>query len=246
VSRRTLRAVLFDLDDTLYATTEFSREARAAAVHAMIAAGLRVPFERVLAELEAVIAKFSSNYDRHLDTLLLRLPAESYAPVNPAVIVAAGVVAYHETKRRSLAAYPDALEALARLSSCEGLTLGVVTAGLPTKQAEKLVRLGVLPHFDPRAVFIADQLGFEKTNPQLYATVCAALSLEPGQCMYVGDHPVRDVDSSRAAGMIAVLLRYGGKYSGLVGQTAPDYTIGGFRELIEIIERDFEVPQNRS
>ena len=241
MSRRTLRAVLFDLDDTLYATTEFSREARAAAVRAMIAAGLRVPFERVLAELEAVIAKFSSNYDRHLDTLLLRLPAESYAPVNPAVIVAAGVVAYHETKREKLRAYPDALEALRALAARPGLCLGVITAGLTVKQAEKLVRLGLLPYLDPRAVFITEQVGIDKVNPKLYRTACAALGLEPGRCLYLGDHPVRDADSAKAAGLLTALLRYGGRDTGRTGQTAPDYILRDFRELLEIIDRDFVI-----
>jgi putative hydrolase of the HAD superfamily len=242
MSRCRLRAVLFDLDDTLYPTTEFARRARTAALQAMIAAGLRVPLERAQAELDEVTAEFSSNYDRHLDQLLGRLPAESYAPVNPAVIVAAGVVAYHETKRRGLAAFPEALEALRGLASTGGLTLGVVTAGLPAKQAEKLVRLGVIPFFDPRAIFIADQMGFEKSDPALYRAVCAALALPPAECMYVGDHPVRDADSARAAGLVTVLLRHGGKYSALAGSTEPDYTVGGFRELLEIIGRDFEVP----
>jgi putative hydrolase of the HAD superfamily len=244
MAKRPLRAVLFDLDDTLYSTAEFAREARAAAVRAMIAAGLRLTFEQATAELEEVIREFSSNYDRHFDTMLLRLPVVACGRVNPAVIVAAGVVAYHETKREKLRAYPDALEVLRRLSARPGLCLGVITAGLTVKQAEKLVRLGVLPYLDSRAVFITEQVGIDKVNPKLYRTACLTLRLDPARCLYVGDHPARDCDSARAAGMRTALLKYGGRENGKVGATAPDYVIRDFNDLLAIIDRDFEVVAN--
>jgi len=243
MAKRPLRAVFFDLDDTLYSTAEFAREARANAVRAMIAAGLHLSFGQAAAELEEVIREFSSNYDRHFDTLLLRLPAAACGRVNPAVIVAAGVVAYHETKREKLRAYPDALSALRALAARPGLCLGVITAGLTVKQAEKLVRLGVLPYLDPRAVFITEQLGIDKVNPKLYRTACAALGLSPGQCLYLGDHPVRDADSAKAAGLLTALLRYGGRDNGKTGQTAPDYVLRDYRELLEVIDRDFVIEQ---
>ena len=89
-----MRAVLFDVDDTLYSTTRFARRARENSVKAMIEAGLTLPFEAVMAELEEVVGEFPSNFDQHYDALLLRLPASACGQVNPAVIVAAGVVAW--------------------------------------------------------------------------------------------------------------------------------------------------------
>jgi putative hydrolase of the HAD superfamily len=243
--KRALRAVFFDVDDTLYSTTEFARKARANAVRAMLAAGLRAPFELVLAELEEVTREFPSNHDRHFDNLLLRLPAAACGPVNPAVIVAAGVVGYHETKRLELAPYPDVPETLRRLAARRGLVLGVITAGLAVKQAEKLLRLGILDCLDPRAVFITDQLGYDKTNPKLYTLACAALRLAPAECLFVGDHPVRDADSARSAGLVTVLVRRGGKYGAVAGRQPPDYAIEGLAELVEIIDRDFQVPDFR-
>ena len=148
MARKPLRGVFFDVDDTLYSTTEFTRGARESAVRAMIAAGLRLPFEAALAELQEVIREFSSNYHRHFDTMLLRLPASACGQTNPAVVVAAGVVAYHQAKQRHLTVFPDAAEALRGLAAGGSLCLGVITAGVPVKQAEKLVRLGVLEHFE--------------------------------------------------------------------------------------------------
>ncbi len=236
-----MRAVLVDVDDTLYSTTQFARHARENSVRAMIAAGLSLPFEAVMGELDEVVREFPSNFDRHYDSLLTRLPASACGQVNPAVIIASGVVAYHETKRRELSASDDALEVLRQLAEKPGLLLGAATSGVPVKQAEKLVRLGVLKHLDPRGIFFAEQMGYSKHNPKLYAQVCRVLGFPPGECMMVGDHPLRDIDSPKRAGMITVLYRGGGKYDKERGETTPDYTAQNFWDLMEVIEREFEV-----
>jgi putative hydrolase of the HAD superfamily len=61
----TLRAIFFDVDDTLYSTTEFAERARYAAVDSMIEHGLKMPREEVYRELMEVVREFSSNNDRH-------------------------------------------------------------------------------------------------------------------------------------------------------------------------------------
>ena len=240
---RRLRAVLFDVDDTLYSTTDFARRAREQSVRAMIAAGLALPFDEVMAELEEVVREFPSNFEAHYDSLLLRLPISASGQVNPAVIVASGVVAYHETKWRELSVSADALEELRRLAERGDLVLGSVTSGVPVKQAEKLVRLGVLKYLAPNAIFFAEQMGYSKHNAKLYSQVCRVLGLPPGECLCVGDHPVRDVDSPKRAGVLTALYRGGGKYAREHGETEPDYVIQNFWDLLEIIERDFEAPR---
>ena len=84
-----LEAILFDIDDTLYSTTEFAARARRNAVRAMIEAGLDLPEEVLLKELDEVLTEFSSNYEHHFDKLLQRLRPSSLARVNPALEVRA-------------------------------------------------------------------------------------------------------------------------------------------------------------
>src|SRR5262245_17354782 len=88
---RKLRAIFFDIDDTLFSTSEFADKARRAAIDAMIAHGLLGEREAVVRELNEVVAEFTSNYEHHLDKLLLRLPQEALNGRNPAIFVAAGV-----------------------------------------------------------------------------------------------------------------------------------------------------------
>ncbi len=111
-----LQAIFFDIDDTLFSTTVFADKARRAAVDAMVRAGLQADRGDATRELDEVIAEFSSNYGGHFDKVLDRLGPESFAGHNRAVIVAAGVVAYHATKWRELKVYDDVYEVLQWLS----------------------------------------------------------------------------------------------------------------------------------
>ena len=111
-----LKAVFFDIDDTLFSTTTFADLARREAVEAMRRHGLRLPADHLLRELSEVISEFSSNHEHHFDKLILRLPRRSFDGVNPAILVAAGVHAYHDAKVHQLRPYPDVPPVLERLA----------------------------------------------------------------------------------------------------------------------------------
>ena len=236
-----LDAVLFDIDDTLFSTTEFARRARHAAVVAMCEAGLGLEPQMVEAELNEVIAEFSSNYDHHYDQLLKRLRPAALERYNAALIVAAGVAAYHDEKFRTLAPFADVVPLLTGLRQA-GLRRGVVTHGWTAKQAEKLVRLGLAPHFDPEAIFISSQIGISKPNPKLYATALNDLGLEAGRVMYVGDSPEHDIAPPNALGMVTVWSARAARRTPSGTGIVPDHTVDDFEELAEILRDRYEVP----
>ncbi len=235
-----LSAIFFDIDDTLYSTSEFARVARRNSVAAMIKAGLRMDLEECFQELIEIIEELGTNYEHHYDKLLVRIPKENYAGVNPAIIVAAGVVAYHETKFKNLKPYPDAVEILDILSRTD-IIVGIITAGLEIKQAEKLIRLKLVDYLNSKAIFITDQLGIGKQNIKIYQHACQSLNLPPGSCMYVGDNPISDVDLPNQLGMITVLNRRSGKYLNVNGKTQPKHIIHNMQELLEILRRDYRL-----
>jgi putative hydrolase of the HAD superfamily len=237
---RPLRALFLDVDDTLYSTSEFAAAARRAAMDAMIRHGLKLRLDEALAELHEVIAEFGSNYPYHYDRLLRRLPPEVVPDTNPAILVAAAVGAYHDTKYRSLFPFRDVPDVLERLKSRTQLVLGVITEGLEIKQAEKLVRLGVVPFLSPRAIFISDQIGISKPNRKLFLRACAEVGVPPTETMYVGDHPENDIAPAKDVGMVAVRHRWqGGKHASTEGSVPADYEIRGFHELLPILRDDF-------
>ncbi|MFH1232043.1 MAG: HAD-IA family hydrolase [Planctomycetota bacterium] len=230
-----LKAIFFDIDDTLYSTSLFASRARHNSIRAMISLGLNLPEKILSKELEEVIKEFSSNYEHHFDKLLLRIPKRSYEGINPSVLVAGAVIAYHETKSRELAPFPDVPFVLKALSKTD-LIRGVITDGLSIKQVEKLIRLKLYYFFTPGAIFISDEIGISKPNIKLYQYVCNELNLLPNEVMYIGDDQVNDIDPAKSVGMITVLSRRGKKHLSRHGRLKPDYRIDNFRQLLKIVK----------
>lgn len=239
---QTISAIFFDVDDTLYSTTVFAQLARQRAVEAMLEQGLKLPFEVVRRELGEVISEFTSNYPNHFDKLLLRLPPESWAGTNRALLIAAGVMAYHATKSE-LRPFPDVLPFLKQVSQQTDIRLGVITHGLEIKQAEKLLLLGVVPYLDPMGIFISDQVGISKPNPKLWLRACGRFGIDPREVMYVGDNPTQDVDPAVSLGMIAVRVRRADtRCDVLEGKSRPRYDVRSLDELAGHLAADFGLP----
>ncbi len=235
-----LGALFLDIDDTLYSTSEFAATARRNAMDAMIRHGLELSLDEAYAELQEVIQEFGSNYASHYDQLLKRLPADALPEGNPLILVAAAVAAYHDTKFRSLFPFRDVPDVLQQLREKTDLTIGVITEGLQSKQAEKLVRLGVVQWLSPSAIFISDQIGISKPNTKLYQRACDAVGVPAAESMYIGDHPTNDIVPANAIGMVTVRHRWpGGKHAGDDGDVKPDYEIRAFTELVPILRNDF-------
>lgn len=233
-------AVFFDIDDTLFPTTEFAQRARWNAVKAMVAAGLELPEQEVYQELCEVIAEFTSNYGNHYDHLLKRLGPDAVRGVNPALVVAAGVAAYHDTKFREIAPFDDVLPLLRDLRAADVL-VGIITHGLTVKQAEKLLRLGLLPHLDTDAIYISEQVGISKPNPKLYAHALEEHELDPARVMYVGDNPSHDIAPPQGLGMITAWSSRAARSKPEQIGVEPEHTIANFEQLRIVLRQHYGV-----
>ena len=224
-----VRVIFFDIDDTLYSSTEFAGRAREASIDAMLARGLRIDREKALVELLRVVEEFGSNDGHHFQRLLHRLPNAATAEVNPNLLVSAGMMAYHETTWRELRLRSEATDVLKVLAETP-VALGVVTAGITSKQMEKVLRLGIDQWVNPSLIFITDEVGIAKTNPKLYTLAARKARVPVSEAMHVGDHPTRDVNSAAQAGLFTVWHRGSGKYAALSPTQGPDHTISSLRE----------------
>ncbi|MFH1562366.1 MAG: TIGR02253 family HAD-type hydrolase [Nitrospirota bacterium] len=234
-----LKVVFFDIDDTFYSTTEFTRLARMNAIRAMIDAGLRVDEFSAFEELDKVSKEFGANYERHYDELITRLNVQ--LEVSKSVIIAAGVIAYHDTKVKELKPFPDVEWALSVLSRNKKLKLGIISDGLTLKQIEKIIRLGLLKYFNKEAMFFTEEMGIRKPNPLLFTRACEALKVRPQEVMYVGDHPTHDIDPANEAGVITVFYQRGGKHAFDEGKTEPYATIRDMMQLVSLLKERFKI-----
>lgn len=190
-SLASIRAILFDIDDTLFPSSEFSHLARHNAIRAMIHSGLDATPAQAERELAKIVKTRGSNFGGHFNLLVRRFSCS-----NPDRVVAAGVGAYHNTKS-SISPYPQTARLLLLLRE-RGFILAVASEGVALKQWDKLIRLGLDPFF--HHVFVTST-GQEGKTPAFYRHIARSLHLHPSQILMMGDNPARDIVPAAAAGM---------------------------------------------
>lgn len=224
-----IKAVLFDIDNTLFNTQVMAANSRRNAVKAMIEAGFDVDLGEALGVLSKIVRKYGPNYDNHYDRLL-----EEYGLAPNHRVIAAGIVAYHTTKIAYLVPYSDTIPTLLQLRENK-IKLGVVSDGLAVKQWEKLIRLG-LQHFF-QAVVVSEDLGVSKPDGVLFSRAVEMLSLKPTQVLMVGDRLRKDIYGANKAGLVSVQILHEGssKRKPKNQFEYPDYVIEKIGEILEIL-----------
>lgn len=101
-------------------------------------------------------------------------------------------------------AFDGARETLTALRQ-QGLRIAVVTNGRVAVQRAKLEALGLLPLVD--AVLISEAEGLRKPDVALFQRALDRLGARADEAVHVGDHPDNDVRAARAAGLRAVWMR---------------------------------------
>lgn len=92
-----------------------------------------------------------------------------------------------------------------------GFKTGLITNGSPDLQNKKINMLGIKDCFDK--IIIGDEIGFPKPSAVPFEIMSQKLNLKPYEMMYVGDHPLNDVDASRKAGYVPVFVNTSGFWS---------------------------------
>lgn len=188
-------AVLFDIDDTLFPSSEFSKLARKNAIGAMVDAGLNTTQTKAEEELNQIIQEHGSNYGSHFNKLVNKIGCKDKDHC-----IAAGIWAYHNTKS-SISPYPKVTYMLLKLRE-RGCIVCAASEGRALKQWDKLIRLGLDHLFDH--VFVTN-----KKDVAFYKRLTKKLKFEPNQILMIGDNPKKDIIPAKEAGLKTVRLMRG-------------------------------------
>lgn len=177
-----LRAVLFDLDNTLVDRDRAFRES--------VSRHFTEPSVR-----EELLQLDNGGYGNRADlfTAWQRHSGEAMNQELFGAMLAEGI-------------HPDSglLHALKVLS--RGLKLGIISNGGSSTQRKKWIAAGlheVIPH---EHVLISAEVGVAKPDPRIFMMASQLLGEVPGDCLYLGDHERNDLYGATAAGMRARLV----------------------------------------
>ncbi len=199
-----VRAVLFDLDDTLVDHRHANRAA-VAGVRERFAALQRVALDDLVAEgtrlLEALhhavalgtLAVDAARVERYRALFAYAGAADDAA----AAAAARTHRALYLKHRRRIA---GALELLQALSA--HVRIAVVTNNTLTEQSEKLATFELAPYV--AALVTSAEIGASKPDPRIFGAALARLGCAPGDAVMIGDSLGDDVEGALAAGIAAI------------------------------------------
>lgn len=209
--KKDIRAVYFDLDDTLCAYWAASRKGlRQAFEDAKLECGVEKAVEtwRRVFSCFAPEIKTDHWYEKYLESgeptrtehmrrVLRELNCENEGLAKKLS------AAYAEHRDSSLALFPEATEVLDFLRSHpKSLKLGLITNGPADVQRQEIATLGIEGYFDH--VLIEGEFKLGKPHPEIFEEATQKWGLAPSQMLFVGNAFEHDVQGAKKAGWWAI------------------------------------------
>ncbi|MEU0675011.1 HAD family hydrolase [Streptomyces sp. NPDC006172] len=232
----TIRAVVWDVDDTLFDYTSADREGlrRHLDVEGLLAAydtpeaaivRWREVTDRQWRRFEAGEVTFEGQRRDRVRVFLEREMTDAEADT--------WFRRYMDHYEAAWTLFPDVLPVLDALAASH--RHAVLSNSSIHVQDRKLRVLGVHDRFE--AILCAAELGIAKPQAAAFLAACEALELPPHEVAYVGDHPEIDGRGSADAGLLSVWIdRYGG--TATVELPSGRHRIASLSELPAILGAD--------
>jgi putative hydrolase of the HAD superfamily len=221
-----IKAVIFDLDNTLLDFISMKESAVTSAVHAMIEAGLdldeKSSYERIITLYQETGWENQQIFDIFLK--------EKTGEVDNKYLAAA-IVSYRRAREATLRLYPDVQRTLNVLAKM-GLKLAVVSDA-PSREAWMRIYYLNLHHvFD--LVLTFDDVGERKPSPKGFEMALEKLGIKTDEALMIGDWPERDVAGASKLGIKTIYAKYGDTFGTV--ESGADWDVENIYEVVGIIK----------
>lgn len=231
-----IKAVIFDLDNTLIDFLKMKRMSCSEAIDAMRDAGLRMKRDEALKILYELYGVYGIEHQKIFQKFLKKVKGKiDYR------MLAYAVLAYRRVKDGFLAPYPGAKHTLIKLKE-KGLKLAIVTDAPKLQAWLRLCEMKLDDFFD--IVVALEDTGKLKPNQLPFRAALKKLNAKPSECLMVGDNPERDVKGAKALGIKTCLAKYGLTYK--AARFKPDFEIRDIRELVEVVNKELLQNENKN
>ena len=220
-----IKAVIFDLDNTLLDFMKMKEYAVKAAIAGMIEAGLDIDNEKSYSTIVSIYEKEGWENQQVFNYFLDKTVGE----VNNKYLAAA-IVAYRRAREANLLLYPNVNHTLVELMKM-GIKLAVVSDA-PSREAwMRIYYLNLHHHFD--IVLTFDDTNARKPSPIPFQMALKELNTDPNETLMVGDWPERDVAGANNLGIRTIFARYGDSFGTV--ESGADWDINDVYEIVGIV-----------
>jgi len=226
-----MKAVIFDLDNTLVDFMSFKKKAVDASAAAMVEAGLEGSPEEVADGIFEVYWNTNiENPEIFQDYLMQKIGKVDYK------YVAAGIKAYRQVEFNELNPYPNVLEVLKSLRD-SGVLIGILTDARALKAWFRLTYLGLRDEFAFVLSFTDTQA--RKPESKVFEAAMGKIQesfpdIKPQEVLMVGDSYNRDILGAKKAGMKAAIAKYG--VTDQPNGIEPDFELNDISDLLDIVK----------
>lgn len=231
-----IKAVIFDLDNTLVDFMAMKEKAVDAAIQSMIDAGLRLSYGQIQKKIDAIYREKGIEFQNVFDLLLYN----EFQKVDYKIL-SAGIIAYRRAREAALVPYPHVYMTLMELLKL-GLKLGVISDAPAREAWLRLCYLNFHHMFDYVVTF--DDTGERKPNPLPFRKMLETMKVSPHETLMVGDWAERDVVGAAKVGMKTVFARYGDRFN--TADPHADYDILDVKELLDIVRKENQLSSGPS
>ena len=222
-----IKAVLFDLDNTLIDFMRVKRSSVDAAIDAMLAAGVKVKKKKA----EKILYKLYKKHGIEHQHIFQKFLRKATGKLNHKAL-AEGIVAYRKTQAGILEPYSDVIPTLIKLKQ-QGLKLAIVSDAPRLKAWIRLVEMRLQNFFD--VVVCHEDTGKYKHTGLPFKKALKLLKLKPENCVMVGDWPERDIVGAKKLGIRTIFARYGATKK--IKKSGADFEVNSIREVPAVVSK---------
>ena len=220
-----IKAVIFDLDNTLLDFMKMKDYAVKAAIDGMIEAGLDIDPDKSYETIIGIYEEEGWENQQVFNDFLNKTIGE----VNNKYL-AAGIVAYRRAREANLLLYPNVNHTLVELMK-RGVKIAVVSDA-PSREAwMRIYYLNLHHHFD--VVLTFDDTNVRKPSPIPFEMALSQLNIDAEEALMVGDWPERDVVGAKKLGIRTIFARYGDAFDTI--DSGADWDINDVYEIVGIV-----------
>jgi putative hydrolase of the HAD superfamily len=229
-----IKAVLFDLDDTLFDRTAAVKQTLQLMTREFPALFKGIPIDRLAREFFLADDAATAEYKKGLSLEKTRLLRDSEflkslgLDQSNTPAIDAFYIKYYPTIKIFIAGAKPLIERLART-----YRLGLISNGNATDQCQKLDNLGIRNLLS--CTMFSEEIGIRKPDQRIFREAVKNLGRKTHECLYVGDSYENDVIGAKDAGMISCWFNRG-QVPPPQTTVTPDFEISGLEQIIDILK----------